>query len=157
MNRLIAAITIILLAAGSEVFTETSTATEADVLALESSALAGNREAIQSLFNLFTRSDGAVSEYIDIVLGNVIPKHPKVFLEEFKRVNRKIRLDSLVGNTGPDLVDRFEEQFEELKSRKAALYTVRDATLIEVRNACLGELDRQIEVLSRIKGKSDPR
>lgn len=148
MNRLIATIVTVLLAAGSEIFAAPPPATEADVLALESSALAGKREAIRSLFNLQTRSDGAVSEYIDIVLGSTIRKYPQLFLEELKRAEKNVRLDALVGNTGPDLVDRFDEQAVELKSRRAALRTVREASLIEVREACIRELDREIEAVT---------
>lgn len=145
MNLLMATIATLLLAAGSETFAAPPSATEADVLALESSALAGKREAIRSLFNLQTRSDGAVSADIDIVLGNTIRKYPQMFLEELKRAEKKDRLDALVGNTGPDLVDRLEEQAVELKSRRAALRAVREASLFEVRDACIRELDRQIE------------
>jgi hypothetical protein len=145
MKCLVATIVIVLVGVGSEVFASPSSATEADVFALESSALAGNREAIRSLFNLYSRSDGAVSEDIDIVLGNTIRKHPKVFLEELKRSKKKSRLDALVGNTGPDLVDRFEEQAVELKRRRDALRTVHEPLLIEVRDACIRELDREIE------------
>ena len=148
MNRSFATIVTILLAMGTATFAAQPSTTEADVLALESSAHAGKREAIRSLFNLQTRSDGAVSEYIDIVLGSTIRKNPQVFLEELKRAEKKGRVDALLGNTGPDLVDRFEEQAVELKNRRAALLTVGEASLIEVRDACIRELDRQIEELT---------
>jgi hypothetical protein len=156
MNRLITTIIIILLGAGAPVFADPPPATEADVSALKSSALAGNREAIRSLFNLYPRSDGAVSEYIDIVLGGTIREYPQVFLEELCRANSNIRLDALLGNTGPDLVDRFEEQAVELKRRKAALRTVREASLIEVRDACIRELDRQIEKVTNAAQQGAP-
>ncbi len=146
MNRLriIAPMITVLLIAGSEIFAAQPSATEEDVLALESSALAGQREAIRSLFILQTRSDGSVSEHIDILLGSTIRKYPQVFLEELKSADRKVNMGALVGNTGPSLVDRFEDQAMELKGRRDALLTVRDASLIEVRDACIRELDRQI-------------
>jgi hypothetical protein len=155
MNRLITTI-LILLAVGAPVFAAPPPATEADVSALKSSALAGDRKAIRSLFNLYPRSDGAVSEYIDIVLGGTIRNHPQVFLEELNRASRKIRLDALLGNTGPDLVDRFEEQAVELKSRKTALLTVREASLIEVRDACIRQLDRLIEIVTNAAQQGAP-
>ena len=148
MNRIQATLTAVLLVAGSEISAAPPPATEADVLALEASALAGKRDAIRALFNLQTRSDGAVSEYIDIVLGSTIRKNPKVFLEELKRSEKKTRLDALVGNTGPDLVDRFEEQAVELKRRREALRTVHEPSLIEVRDACIRELDGEIEAVT---------
>ncbi len=118
--------------------------------ALESSALSGNRENIRALFNLYARSDGSVAEYIHIVLGGIICEHPQMFLEELNRFNKKIRLDSLLGNTGPELVDRFQERAVELKRRKAALLTVHDESLIQVRDACIHKLNRQIEIVTNI-------
>jgi hypothetical protein len=136
------------LVAGVPLFAASPPATEADVSALKSSALVGNREAIRALFSLYARSDGEVSECIDIVLGGTIREHPQVFLEELHRASIKIRLDALLGNTGPDLVDRFQEQAVELKKRKASLLTVHEDSLIQVRDVCIRELDRQIEIVT---------
>jgi hypothetical protein len=156
MKGIIKAIMVSLLVVGVPLVAASPPATEADVSALKSSALAGNREAIRALFNLYTRSDGAVSEYIDIVLGDTICEHPQVFLEELHRASRKIRLDALLGNTGADLVDRFQEQAVELKKRKAALLTVHEHSLIQVRDTCIRELDRQIEIVTNAAQQGAP-
>jgi hypothetical protein len=154
MKGIITAIMLSFLVTGVPLFAASPPATEADVSALESSARAGNREAIRALFSLHARSDGAVAEYIDIVLGGTIRMHPQVFLEELHLAGRKIRLDSLLGNTGPDLVDRFQEQAVELKKRKAALLTVHKGSLIQLRDECIRELDRQIETVTNAAQQS---
>ena len=48
--------------------------TEADVDSLEAAALAGDRSAVRTLFELRARADGAAAESIDITLGSTKPE-----------------------------------------------------------------------------------
>ena len=116
--------------------------TESDVVQLEKAAVAGDRTAVRAAFRLRQRSDGAVAEHIDIVLGSTVKGHPRLFLEELKRSDNFARLDSLLGNLGPKYVDRSSAQSRELRARSAALRSVANPELREVRDRCLKELSR---------------
>lgn len=119
-------------------------ATEAGVAALEPFALGGDRYSIRALFALHSRADGAVAECADIVLGCTICKFPRLFLEELEFSRRVRRIDSLLGNLGPDFVDDYERQRSELMERKAALTSVCSGSLKTVGNLCIEMLDGQI-------------
>jgi transcriptional regulator len=142
-----AAALLFLLACTPALATE-SGATEADVSALEGKARDGDRESIRQLFQLFQRSDGAVTEAIDIALGRTIRRAPKVFLEELQRSGIKASdhfLGGLLCNLGDPFVDRFKAQTVELKKRRAALLTVKDKPLLQLRDICVRRLDQNIE------------
>src|SRR5262245_13425039 len=72
------------LLAGACAVAPSAPATEEDVERLEPAAMAGQHEAIRGLFELYTRSDGAVSEGIDQVLGTCARLAPQTFLEELQ-------------------------------------------------------------------------
>src|SRR2546428_91149 len=72
---------------------------EHDVLVLAKSAEAGNRNTVRKLFGLYARSDGAVTEDIDTILGNVARRHHRIFLEELKRSDAGHGKCTTVGNT----------------------------------------------------------
>jgi hypothetical protein len=118
---------------------------EADVAVLEKSVRAGDRTAVQAAFRLRSKADGAAGEYVDWVLGSLIHRHPKLFLEEVQRSGNLTRLDSILGNLGPTYVDRMAEQTRVLKLRVASLRKVKDPALVEIRNKCLQELNRLID------------
>jgi len=123
--------------------------TEDDVVRLEAAALAGQREAIRGLFELRARAHGPVTnvgvlEVSDMILGNCARLSPRIFLEALTIDRDFWRLDALLGNCGPELVDMFEAQAAELRARRAALLTVDAASLRETRDASLLELTRSI-------------
>lgn len=115
---------------------------EVRVAVLEPRASLGNRKAVRQLFVLRNVSDGAVAEEIDIALGKVIKKHPQIFLSELSRSQREPD-SSLLGNLGPKYVDRLTAHADELKRRAAALRTVRDQALVEMRDKCIFILERE--------------
>jgi len=146
---------IFLLVVGSTTVTaaERYSATEQEVIALQASAEKGNRLAIRKLFELYKRSDGAVSEDIDVALGHTIRRFPRLFLEELQRSGRADCdrcLPSLVGNTGEELVDRFHAQVKELTRRQKALTRVSEKSTENLRNKLVQILEQQIQEIKRI-------
>lgn len=129
---------------------------ESDVMALQKSAKAGDRGAIRKLFSLYPRSDGAVTEDIDMILGNVTRRHPRLFLEELKRSNAGHGKCTTVGNT-LELTDQAEAQTAELQARRKALLSVGDASLKALRDDCIHELDEDIQIfvnaMQQMKGE----
>lgn len=120
-------------------------ATESELDQLEGAACAGQGEAIRKLFDLRRRSDGAVAEAIDMVLGVCARRVPLVFLEELAGHGSLAGLDHMLGNCGPELVDMLDAQGAELAARRDALLTVDVASLREPRDACVSTLQRMID------------
>ena len=118
---------------------------ESDVMALQQSAEAGDRGAVSKLFGFYPRSDGAVTEDIDMILGNVARRHPRLFLEELKRSNAGHGNCTTVGNT-LELTDQTEAQLAELRARRKALLSVTDLPLKKLRDNCISELDEDIQI-----------
>lgn len=109
-------------------------------------AEAGNLNALNQAFISATETDGGDAEDIDIAIGNGIRRNPKNFLAALKKNRSKVpRLDSALGNLGPEFVDDFKKQRVELEKRLAAIQSVKDATLKAVRAECETELKRQIQ------------
>ena len=104
---------------------------------------AADREAVRLAFRLRERADGVSGETLDILLGRLIRVSPTLFLEELASVRSRLhRLDGLVGNFGPEYVDRTEAAALESQLRIAALQSVRGARLRAVRDQCVAELRR---------------
>jgi hypothetical protein len=118
---------------------------ESDVMALQKTAEAGDRGAVRQLFGFYPRSDGAVTENIDMILGNVTRHYPRLFLEELKRSNAGHGKCTTVGNT-LELTDQIDEQIEELRARRESLLSVDDAPLRKLRDDCVRELDEDIQI-----------
>lgn len=118
---------------------------ENDVMALQKSAEAGDRGAVRKLFGFYSRSDGAVTEDIDMILGNVARRHPRLFLEELKRSNAGHGKCTTVGNT-LELTDQTDAQIAELRARRESLLSVGDESLRKLRDDCTRELDEDIQV-----------
>lgn len=132
-----------------------SLATESEVRSLEKAAQAGDRPTIARLFAM--RSDGAVAEELDIVLGSTITNHPRIFLGEMKkswRVDCSTCLPGLLGNLGDVFVDRFDAQAVELEKRKRSLASISDKELTTLRDACLRVLDDEIKAAREAEKES---
>jgi hypothetical protein len=118
---------------------------ENDVMALQKSAEAGHRGAVRKLFSFYPRSGGAVTEDIDMILGNVARHHPRLFLEELKWSNAGHGKCTTVGNT-LELTDQTEAQIAELRARRESLLSVGDTSPKTLRDDCIRELDEDIQI-----------
>lgn len=126
-------------------------APEAAVFALQAQVHAGDRIAMRHLLDL--SADGAVAEYVSVIMGQAIRNHPDAFLDEVAknwRAQCESCLESLLGNLGDDFVDRFPEQVEELQKRKKALRTVNASSTQSLRDRCILVLDRQISSIQSL-------
>lgn len=118
---------------------------ESDVMPLQKRAEAGDRGEVRKLFGFYPRSDGAVTEDIDLILGNVARRHPRMFLEELKLSDAGRGKCTNVGNT-LELTDQTNEQIAELRARRKALQSVKDSRLRELRDDCIRDLNQDIQV-----------
>ncbi len=114
-------------------------------MALKKSAEAGDREAVRKLFGFYPRSDGAVTEDIDMILGNVARLRPGIFLEELKLSNAGHGKCTNVGNT-LELTDQTDAQLAELRARRKALLSVTELPLRGLRDDCIRKLDHSIRI-----------
>jgi hypothetical protein len=93
------------------------------------------------------KADGAMGEEIDIMIGKSIDRRPQNFLKALQDDQAKthgiVRLDSLVGNLGPEFVDKLKKQQYYLQKRIITLKKVTDPSLKIVRDLCIVELQRQ--------------
>ncbi len=117
--------------------------TEQDVAAVREPALSGEAPATAQLFRFYEGSDGAVAEWINETLGQVAQAHPKLFLTELVAYNGGAECTN-VSALGPDFVDAFAQQAEELAVRWAALQSVDEAALETARDHCTAQLDQAI-------------
>ncbi|MGI3130271.1 hypothetical protein ACRSLK_07725 [Halopseudomonas pachastrellae] len=117
--------------------------TEQDVAAAREPALAGEAPATAQLFRLYDGADGAVAEWINETLGQVAQAHPKLFLTELVSYNGGAACTNIAA-LGPDFVDAFALQADELSARRAALQSVDDAALETARDHCTAQLDQAI-------------
>ncbi len=92
---------------------------------LEKQVYSGDRNAVKLAFKLHVIADGAFSQWLDIILGNLIRIYPELFLEELVKYEEIIRLDSLVGNFGPIYVDKMKAHELESRLRIESLKTVK--------------------------------
>jgi hypothetical protein len=113
---------------------------------VERQVYAKNKLSTRLAFRLMSISDGGFSDDLNIILGRLINIDPLLFLEELKlRENEIVRYDALLGNTGPELVDRPQDECKELRKRINSLRSVNEKELLNIRNRCIEELKRQIK------------
>ena len=100
-----------------------------------------DREAIQLLFNLLAISDGAAAESIDIQLGTIIKRNPKLFLELLdKNYSTYMHFSGLGGNLGSDFVDEPAKHAVEIRERIDAISSVKDKGLEKIKEKVLEDL-----------------
>jgi hypothetical protein len=117
-----------------------------DLSLLEVQVISRDREAVRLAFRLFAESDGEYSEILDIMLGRLIRIDPMLFLEELKGQEQNTKeMGGLLGNVGQEYVDRLGGRIYEVEQRIAALMTVTDPELLEIRAACVDELNSMLE------------
>jgi len=112
---------------------------------LERQVISGDAESVRLAFRLFSITDAAYTEELDILLGKLIRINPKLFLRELVANQNLVigNLEGLLGNEGEEYVDRFKAQCLENSLRRKALQSVTDSLLTRKRDECLNELDRQ--------------
>lgn len=113
---------------------------------VERQVYAKNKLSTRLAFCLMSISDGGFSDDLNIILGRLINIDPQLFLKELKlRENEIVRYDALLGNTGPELVDRPQDECKELRKRINSLQSVNQKELLNIRNRCIEELNRLIK------------
>jgi hypothetical protein len=97
-----------------------------------------NKNSIKLAFRSYTISDGAFTEELDIILGDLINIDPKLFLLELKTHLHLVYLSGLTCNFNyeEDLTKLVLEADKRIKS----LESVNDSALIDTRDKCLKEL-----------------
>jgi hypothetical protein len=111
---------------------------------LERQVISGDAESVRLAFRLFSITDSAYTEELDILLGKLIRINPKLFLRELVANQDLIgTLEGLLGNEGEEYVDRLKAQCLENRLRQKALQSVTNPSLRRKRDDCVNELDRQ--------------
>lgn len=105
---------------------------------LESQIFRGKVNSTALAFRFYTIADGELADNLDILLGRLICRNPRLFLRELKANRRLVsRLDALLMNYGPDYADKDEAQTSEFNRRLKCLRKVRDPELQEIRDECV--------------------
>ena len=116
---------------------------EWDLMLLEVQVLSRDLEAVRLAFRLRAGADGHAAEMLDIMLGRLIRIDAAMFLRELKSAGVVAsHLESLVGNFGPEYVDRADAYAYEAAQRVAALRKVSDGDLKALRDQCVALLGR---------------
>ena len=92
---------------------------------LDHLAQKGDLLALKILFRLKFFSDGAVSTWINIMIGSSITANPENFLIALEEnLDKQNGISSILANLGPDYVDKFKKQAEALWQRYFAIKNV---------------------------------
>ncbi len=87
-----------------------------DILALQ--VYAGDRESLRLAIRLRRKSDGAVLENLDAIIGHAIRAHPQLFLEEIKSAKiSACGIEGIVLDAGLEYCDRPKANQYELEMR----------------------------------------
>ncbi len=121
---------------------------------LEKQVLKGQRNSVKVAFRMFTISDGAFTEWLQIMLGKLITKNPEMFLEELKTHLHLCR-ELPIYNLGPEFVDKLDERIDEYKLRINALETVSASDLADIKERCIELLEKRLAPFERIKVRDD--
>jgi hypothetical protein len=131
-----------------------------DLDLLEVQMDAGDREAVRLAFRLYSEADGHYAETLDIMLGRLVRINPTLFLEEVQYQHNAPRrrwgppglpprgldgvVSGLLGNYGFPYVDRMRAHVYETERRIAALDSVTDPDLRQLRDSCVEILQYQL-------------
>jgi len=110
---------------------------------LERQVISGDAEAVRLAYRLFSITDSAYTEELDVLLGKLIRINPRLFLSELRENQKLVGLGGLLGNHGDEYVDLIRAQCLENRLRWKALKSVTDSSLLRKRDECIRELDRQ--------------
>src|SRR5258708_4127951 len=104
---------------------------------LESQILRSKANWVMLAFRFYTIADGKSAKSLDVTLGKLICRNPRLFLQQLK-ANRHLvaRLDSLLMNYGADFADDDQAQAAEYRHRLMCIRKVRDRELQDIRDEC---------------------
>jgi hypothetical protein len=83
----------------------------------------------------------SILEELDIAVGKVIKKRPKIFLKALKEYGKSTEFDGLLCNLGDEYVDEFNKQLIEIDLRIKAIRSVKESELVEIQDKCLNVLN----------------
>lgn len=135
---------------GTSVALGQGSVSEDTVLALREAAVAGEHSAVRTLFDIYPLTDGAATEDIDVILGEVAREHPRLFLEELS-LHATEKDCSITSNTGERLVDQPDGALLELERRRDSLLSVSESSLIGLRDKCVAHLEESIQDLAAVR------
>ena len=125
-----------------------------NLMTLEKQVLKGQRNSVKVAFRMFTISDGAFTEWLQIMLGNLITENPEMFLEELKTHLHLCR-ELPIYNLGSEFVDKLDKRIDEYKLRINALETVSANDLADIKERCIELLEKRLSPFERIKVRDD--
>jgi hypothetical protein len=105
---------------------------------LEGQIFRSKANSVMLAFRLYSIADGEFAESLDITLGKLVCRNPRLFLQQLK-VNRHLvaRLDTLLMNYGADFADDDQAQAVEYRHRLKCIRKVRDPELQDIRDECV--------------------
>ena len=105
---------------------------------LESQIFRSKANSVMLAFRLYSIADGEFAESLDVTLGKLICRNPRLFLQQLK-INRHLvaRLDTLLMNYGTDFADDDQAQAAEYRHRLKCIRKVRDRELQDIRDECV--------------------
>jgi hypothetical protein len=109
--------------------------------------LDGNRYAVEAVFRLLNISDGAGTEELVILLGEVMRLHPRLYLETLDKY-KDMEFFKITGSYGVAMTTEplgSKEEKVELQARIDALETVKDKEYRALRDARILELQKAIK------------
>jgi hypothetical protein len=106
----------------------------------------GKKLPVTLAFDILPFLDGELAENMSISLGQTITKSPEFFLIQLQKHSSSMYLlGSLIGNLGPEYVDKLEKQILILKQRRAAVRTVINLSLEKIKKLVVKELSQEIK------------
>jgi hypothetical protein len=110
---------------------------------LESQVLRCRRPAIKLAYRFYTIADGKFAEGLDIMLGKLICRNPRLFLQTLAQNRRLVsRLESLLMTYGRDYVGHEKARSVEYQKRLSCLRKVRDPELQDTRDECVEYMEQ---------------
>ncbi|HUO57913.1 MAG TPA: hypothetical protein VMV05_07020 [bacterium] len=109
------------------------------LITLESQVFRGQRSAIRLAYHFYMISDtGKFTESLNVILGNLICRNPRLFLQELKGNHRFApSMTDLLMSYGSDYKSNEKRQHAEFHKRLAALRKVQDWELQDIRDECI--------------------
>lgn len=105
---------------------------------LEKQIFKGKSNSVALAFRLYTIADREFAESLDVILGKLICRNPRLFLQEVKQNRHFVaRLDSILMTYGPDYTGKDRARDAEYHRRLKCLRKVRERELQDIRDECV--------------------
>ena len=116
-----------------------------------------DENSVELTFRLFPISDGAFTEYLTIILGDLTETNPKLLLEKVLEHHhlRECCLGHIILNYGPDYYDNHKGSFYKTKKRIESMATVKEESLSELRDECIKMLEEYLSELKELLKKEN--